>query len=155
MQRFSYLEVVETAFRTARGHRLEQARATGLARQFGDTLPGLHKPCGTLSMISARTACQLQRYQPDAESHALGSVLVAAVFEPSSLCSGAKATRYVRLATNGTGRLPAGRSPSITNVSWPEEASQLSIVLTICIAPSTTVHRSTCNWANSACPHHR
>jgi hypothetical protein len=132
-QRFSYTEVVETAFRTARG-RLEQARLlTGLAKQFGDTT-GLHKPLRSAIDDLDQDGMPVQRYQPEAESHALGSMLVAAVFEAFLTVFKRKTTRYVRLATHGTGELPAGEIPIDLQRILAAEASQLANqFLTICI----------------------
>ena len=133
LQRFSYTEVVETAFRTARG-RLEQAHLlTGLAKQFGDTT-GFHKPLRSAIDALDALGMPVHRYQPDEEPHALGSVLVAAVFEAFLTVFKRKTTRYVRLATNGTGELPAGEIPIDLQRILVEEASQLANqFLTICI----------------------
>ncbi|MGE3541166.1 MAG: peptidase M4 [Candidatus Tectimicrobiota bacterium] len=133
LQRFSYTEVVETAFRTARG-RLEQAHLlTGLAKQFGETT-GFHKPLRNAIDDLDQEGMPVQRYRPDAEAHALGSVLVAAVFEAFLTVFKRKTTRYVRLATSGTGELPAGEIPIDLQHLLAAEASQLANqFLTICI----------------------
>ena len=132
-QRFSYSQVVETAFRTVRGQ-LEQARLlTDLARQFGDTT-GSTMPLRSAIDVLDTNGMPVHRYQAGAEAHALGSVLVAAVFEAFLTVFKRKTARYIRLATNGTGVLPAGDIPTELRSILAEEASQLANqFLTICI----------------------
>ena len=132
-QRFSYAQVVETAFRTARGQ-LEQARLlTDLARQFGDTT-GLHQPLRSAIDVLDKDGMPVHRYQAGAEAHALGSVLVAAMFEAFLTVFKRKTARYICLATNGTAVLPAGDIPTELRGILAEEASQLANqFLTICI----------------------
>ena len=130
---FSYAQVVETAFRTARGQ-LEQARLlTDLARQFGNTT-GSHQPLRSAIDVLDTDGMPMYRYQAGAEAHTLGSVLVAAMFEAFLTVFKRKTARYIRLATNGTGVLPAGDIPPELRSILAEEASQLANqFLTICI----------------------
>ena len=68
------------------------------------------------------------------ESHALGSVLVSAVFEAFTTIVERKTARYVRLATGGTGSLPAGQIPIELREIIAAEASKIATqFLQICI----------------------
>jgi hypothetical protein len=73
-------------------------------------------------------------YDATAETHQLGSVLVAALFEAFTTVYQRKTARYVRLATNGTGELPPGEIPADLQSVLAEEASALAgQFLAICI----------------------
>lgn len=81
------------------------------------------------------------RYQPDPfllptvqEAHARGSILVAAVFDAFLAIYGQRVADLARIATGGTGVLPAGQiSPDLVNRMADEAAKSASHVLQMCM----------------------
>ena len=127
LHKFSYRQLVEFALRTSHGELETAGLLTGLARQFGHTT-GSERP------LRSAISEELQTYDPSLEVHALGSVLVSAVFEAFSTVYRRKTERYIRLATGGSGVLPPGELPADLRDVLAEEASQLaSQFLAICI----------------------
>jgi len=105
-QRLSYRELVKTALRKARG-RLDQAPLlTDLAHQLGHALEL------EAALRSALSKEPPDGYDPDAEPHQLGQVLLCAVFEAYLVVFGRKAAPFLRLASNGTGICPPGDLPA-------------------------------------------
>lgn len=129
---FSHGEVVKNAIRQSKGDLSIAGLLTQLANQFGYTI-GLQKPLRCAIDVTAPGESP-RLYDPTAEPHELGSVLVSAVFEAFNTIFKRKTGRYIRLATNGSGVLPAGEiHPDLQDI-LAEEASQLaSQFLTICI----------------------
>lgn len=130
---FSYKEVLQTAIRKSRGELQNAKLLTEIARQFNYTITGQEKPlrCAVDIPDSADTPKQ---YDPKAEPHELGSVLVAAVFEAFNTVFKYKTERYIRLATGGSGVLPIGEmSPDLQAVLADEASKLASQFLTICI----------------------
>ena len=126
--RFSYETIVQSAIRRARGHLERAAMLTDIARQFGNAT-GKEK-----ALRSAIDNDRLLAYDPSLEPHALGSVLVAAVFEAFTTVFSRKTAAYVRLATNGTGVVPPGEIPVDLQTLLARKASQLAEqFLSICI----------------------
>jgi len=119
-QHFSYEEVVRTALGGARGNLEEAVNLTGLARELGQTLGGK----------ALRTAIDdpqhPKRYDPEAEEHDLGSVLVSAVFDAFLTVFRRKTARYIRIATGGTGVIPAGEISPELQAILAEKASDLA-----------------------------
>jgi hypothetical protein len=127
-QHFSYKEVVLAAFRKSRGQLINADLLTGLARQFGHTT-GSDRP-----LRSAIDEVDVKVYDPALEPHDLGSVLVSAVFDAFDTVFKRKTERYVRLATGGSGVLPAGELSADLQAVLAAEASRLaSQFLAICI----------------------
>ncbi|MBK8910559.1 MAG: peptidase M4 [Chlorobi bacterium] len=137
-QHFTYREVLTQALKKS-GGKLEQAKfLTGIAGQFGRAING---------KTSLRTAIDFSEQTPDGmahqprryaeaatEAHELGSVLVAAVFEVFLVLFKRKTDRYLLLATNGSGILPAGQIPYYLIDVLAEEASDLATqIQTMCI----------------------
>jgi len=121
-QHFSYEQVVHAALGRAGGKLHDATSLTGLAQQFGQTVSGRR---------ALRTAIdddpgKPKRYDPSLEEHELGSVLVSAVFDAFLTVFQRKTARYLRLATGGTGVLPAGElAPELQSI-LAEKASQLA-----------------------------
>ena len=106
-QRLGYRELVRGAICRARGA-LEQASSlVELARQLGHA-SGRH---GALREAIDTDTAAPRRYDKNLDPHALGSVLVAAVFEAFLVVYRRKTARYLRLCTAGTGVLPDGEIP--------------------------------------------
>jgi hypothetical protein len=138
-QHFTYPRVVEAAVARSRS-RLGQAELlTGLAREFGHTTAGdrATRPGGALRSairLDGEGKVVAERYDPGAEPHALGSVLVSAAFDAFLTVYERKTSRYLRLATGGTGVLPEGDLPAELRTMLAGEASKLAgHFLTVCI----------------------
>lgn len=129
-QHFSYEEVVHAALGRARGKVEDAASLTGLARQFGQTVTR----SGALRTAIDDRPEEPRRYDRSLEEHDLGSVLVSAVFDAFLTMFRRKTARYLRLATGGTGVLPAGELAPELQTILAEKASDLAKqFLAICI----------------------
>jgi hypothetical protein len=119
-QHFSYKEVVRAAIASS-GGKIEKAKfLTDLAQQLGHTSG---KKAALRSAIDSET---LKRYDPELEPHELGEILVSAVFEAFLTVYKRKTARYIRLASNGLGVLPAGELPADLQGVLAEKASRLA-----------------------------
>jgi hypothetical protein len=148
-QHFSYEQVVRAAIRHSHGNLTRAALLTDIARQLGQT--GREYRSALRSAIAYATdsgdkannesqkAGVAEKKQPllfndKLEVHALGSVLVVAVFEAFITVFRRKTERLVRLATGGSGQLPPGELPLDLQDALAEKASKLaSQFLTMCI----------------------
>jgi hypothetical protein len=129
--RFTYREVVSLAVARSRGMVKTSTLLGDIAVQFGQALG---QPGALRSPIEVTADGEPTRYDPMLEAHALGSVLVSAVFEAFATIVERKTARYVRLATGGTGSLPAGEIPIELRETIAAEASKIaSQFLQICI----------------------
>jgi hypothetical protein len=129
-QHFSYPRVVENAIGRARGELKDAGILGNLAQQFGQTV-GEDQALRTAIDPDPRTP---RLYAAKLEEHDLGSVLVSAVFHAFMTVFQRKTARYVRLATNGTGVLPAGDMPPELRGVLADKASRLAAqFLTMCI----------------------
>ena len=142
-QHFSYEHVVRAAIRNSRGAISRATLLTDIARQLGQTSresksalrsaidysdAQARKPDSNTPPIGPKL------YDPTLEPHELGSVLVIAVFEAFIAVFKRKTERLLRLATNGSGRLPPGDLPADLQAALAEKASKLaSQFLTMCI----------------------
>jgi hypothetical protein len=139
-QHFSYREVVRIQMAKCRANLQVPSLLTELAKQFGQTIEG--SLCGEAlrSAVSHRVKEEAGEerepliYGQHVEPHALGSVLVGAVFKAFTTVFERKTRRFVQLATGGSGILPPGElSPHLVDI-LAEQASRLaSHFLSICI----------------------
>jgi hypothetical protein len=126
-QRFTYRDVVHTAIRAARGELLSAKLLTEIAVQFAQATSAT----GALRSAVGGTD---RRYEDTIEPHHRGEVLVAAVFDAFTTVFNRRAAPLMRLATNGTGLLPAGQIPDVLAMQLTERACRLAAqFLTICI----------------------
>jgi hypothetical protein len=131
-QHFSYSEVVKAALGAAHGDLTRAGLLTDLAGQFGQTT-GLKRALRS-AVADQGQAAHVKLYGADDEPHALGTVLVLAVFEAFVTVFRRKMQRFVRLATGGTGVLPPGELPADLLDILASEASKLARqFLSICI----------------------
>jgi hypothetical protein len=122
-QHFSYREVVQAAIR-ASGGSLDSGVGllAGIAHQFGATL-GSTRPLRTAFEDLDKPP---KRYRADMEAHEMGEVLVQALFAAALTVFKRKTAQYIRLATNGTGRLPPGDMPADLQQILGEQASKIA-----------------------------
>jgi len=94
---------------------------TTLARQVAEAYgrPGLR------AAIEPQEVAPRQ-YDPTLDAHALGGVMVAAVFDAFTTVHARKAERHLSLATGGTGVLPPGAPPHELVVALSNEATELA-----------------------------
>lgn len=140
-QHFSYEQVVRTAIRNSHGVLSRAELLTDIAKQLGQT--GREYKTALRSAIDFAEAQSANEpgkpkspklYDSTLEHHDLGSILVIAVFEAFITVFRRKTERLVRLATNGSGRLPPGDLPADLQAALAEKASRLaSQFLTMCI----------------------
>lgn len=143
---FSYPGIVEQAIRESRGALSSASLLSDLAREFG------YARSSPLSSAPLRSAIDVSEivsfdsdlppgaakgptlYRPDLEMHALGSVLVSAVFEAFTTIVRRKCERYFRLA--GIAPRDIGRSELSDELvrAVAQEASEIAAqFLSICI----------------------
>jgi len=147
-QHFSYRDVLERAIAKSKGNLQLAPLLTEIAWQFSETQQNSHYGQALRSALgpmrqqtaAARDAAAGDVraagpiYGQDAEPHALGSVLVGAIFEAFTTVYNRKADRFVRLATGGSGILPPGElAPQLLEFLADQAASLASNFLSICI----------------------
>ena len=106
-QRLGYRELVHAAVRKTRGLPEQARQLVELARQAGYATG-----CNGALREALDDGAALRQYDESLEPHALGSVLVAAVFDAFLAVYRRKTARYLRLATDGTGQLRPGELPA-------------------------------------------
>jgi hypothetical protein len=128
---FEYPAVVRPAIRQCRGDLRKPSVLAELASQFGATT-GAGK--ALRHAIDDLGRNQPSLYERTMETHALGGVLVAAVYEAFTTVFARKTARALRLATGGTGILPAGELPADLVDELTEAAARLAKqILKICV----------------------
>jgi len=131
LQHFSYPEVVTAAIRRTRGDMRADSFLANLADEFGKTTG---KDTALRTAIDFTAKGDVKPYDQKLESHHLGAVLVAAVFETFTTIFQRKTEALLRLASQGTGILPAGDLPRDLQELLARKASKLANqILTICI----------------------
>lgn len=120
---FSYKDVVAAAIRNSRGDLRRAELLTELAKQFGQTTGS---PQSLRIAIEDSAAKIPALYDPGLGSHALGGVLVNAVFDAFVTVYEHKTRRYWRLATGGSGELRPGDLPHDLLEILAEEASNVA-----------------------------
>ncbi|HEV7403025.1 MAG TPA: hypothetical protein VGO11_08875 [Chthoniobacteraceae bacterium] len=139
LQRFTFRELVEHQLFAA-GGKLENFSVLGeLATQFGEALEGNR---GALRNMIGRwegdTWVPLKPspsdYQDNREAHARGAVLVATIFDVFQRIYRFRTQDLIRIASNGTGRLPEGSISRDLVHRLAVEASEIAEhLLHICI----------------------
>jgi hypothetical protein len=126
-QRFTYRDIVRGALRRARGELRAATILSEIGKQLGQTT-------GRQGALRTAILGKQRRYGDSNEPHERGEVLLAAVFEAFRRVYEDKASRYVRLASGGTGVLPEGQIPEILLDLLTELACKLAAeFLSICI----------------------
>ena len=128
---FQYPEVVESALRRSRGDLRQPDMLSDLAQQFGQTTGAGRALRHALDELKAE---DVSKYDRTKGSHALGGVLVAAVYSAFVTVFERKSARAMRLATGGTGVLPEGALSADLLEELSHRASKLAQqFLTVCI----------------------
>lgn len=129
-QHFSYREVLLNAIAKGRGDVGKADILLNLARQFGHTTG--HG--GPLRTAIEPDSTAPRQYSEGLEAHALGVVLVSAVFDAFTTIFQRKTERFIRLATQGSGVLPPGAlSHDLQNLLADKASGLASQFLNICI----------------------
>ncbi|HYR07957.1 MAG TPA: hypothetical protein VEQ60_09320, partial [Longimicrobium sp.] len=139
-QHFSMPEVLKSQIARTRGDLASQNLLGQLAQQFGEAT-GRH---GALRDALGEVNPQTKRWEPRIpdpalldtvfEPHARGSILVAAVFDAFLAMYRSRIADLLRIATAGSGQLPAGElQPDLVNRLAEEAAKSAGHVLTMCI----------------------
>lgn len=129
-QRFSMPEVLIAEIRRTRGDMGSENLLAKLALQFGEATSGRYR--ALRDALGAKPS--RADYKNSSEPHALGSVLVSAVFAAFVSIYKARAADLIRLATGGTGILSAGEIPyDLVNRLAAEASKAARHVLIMCI----------------------
>jgi hypothetical protein len=143
---FTYPDVVEQAMRNSGGNMARMTLLTDLAREFGYARPRRGEAAALRSGVDVEGLAAFDsdvlpsdhkgptRYDPAMEPHALGSVLVSAVFEAFVTIVRRKAERYLRIA--GVSAETAAHAPgadALVNAIAQEASDVAGQFLTICI----------------------
>ncbi len=133
-QHFSYEKVLQSALRKARGDLGQAQLLTDIAGQFGQTTSDAGGALRSAINANCGSDHTPPPYDEALEAHALGAVLVSAVFEAFLTVFRRKTERYIRLATGGSGVLPPGELPADLQDVLAAEASKLaSQFLAMCV----------------------
>jgi hypothetical protein len=151
---FSYREVVLAAIERSAGMPEIDGLLLSVARQFGQTMTRPDQSGPLRSAIegegihSANSESKPKTYaEAGQEPHALGSILVSAVFEAFAVVFQRKTRAYRRLA----GPASAESFALNSRTSWPvRQANSLASSCRSAFARSTTAPRSICIWASTS-----
>lgn len=127
-QHFTFPDILKNEIQRTRTDLSKPTLLAELARQFGFA-SGSGK-----ALRSALEAKDPKRYTTVFEPHARGALLVGAVFDAFFETYQARIRDLVRIATGGTGTLPAGDlHPDLVHRIAGEAAKTAQIILTMCI----------------------
>jgi len=142
-QHFTIREALRHQIRRTRGDLQQQSLLGELAVEFGQAARGgygaLRDAIGKYENRDGKKVWvprepSRQDYESSSEPHKRGSILVSAVFAAFLQIYRTRAAEFIRLATGGTGVLPAGDISEILADRLTDEASKVAgHVLTMCI----------------------
>lgn len=138
-QHFSFPEVLRHQIARTRGDLKRQNLLGQLAQQFGQAIGGygsLRDAIGEFDRDGnwKPTVPDPQDYVTEMECHSRGGILVAAVFDAFLNIYQSRVEKLMRIATGGTGVLPAGDlHPDLVDEMAKTAAQAASDVLRICI----------------------
>jgi hypothetical protein len=138
LQHFTIPDILVREIRRTRGNLEAESMLGSLAIQFGRASGGqraLREAIGRVENgVWHRNEPDPTALQQRLEPHARGSILVAAVFDAFLACYKAKTADLFRLATGGTGVLPAGAiHPDLVRRLADEASTVARQVLDMCI----------------------
>ncbi len=139
-QHFSFPEVLRHQIAKNRGDLASQSLLGELAQQFGEAIGNYGALRDAIGRVNPNTK-QWEPLTPDPqaynvvmEPHQRGAILVAAVFDAFISIYKSRVADLFRIATSGTGVLPAGAiHPDLVNRLASEAAKSAQQVLTMCI----------------------
>jgi hypothetical protein len=139
-QHFSLPEVLEHQIAATRGDLASQNRLGELAQEFGSAIGNRGALRSAIGEYDKSTG-QWRPLQPDPEAyvretepHARGALLVATVFDAFLTVYRSRVADLFRIATKGSGMLPAGQlHPDLVRRLATEAAKSAQAVLEICI----------------------
>lgn len=118
-QHFTFPKVLRDQIAKTRGNLKQGNLLAELAQEFGRAL-GNHGALRDALKDKPDPAALASTMEP----HARGSILVAAVFEAFATINELRASKLIRLATSGTGVLPAGALPALLVDELANEAAK-------------------------------
>ena len=139
LQHFSFPEVLHHQISKTRGDLASQSLLGELAQQFGQAsglYGGLREAIGRLNDKGKWVPLEPDptAYEKTSEPHERGSILVAALFEAFIAMYRERISDLMRIATGGSGILPAGAlPPDLTKRLAREAARSAQHLLTMCI----------------------
>lgn len=116
-QHFQYTDALRADIAKCRGELRLSSYVKNIGHQFGHALGG---------KTSLRNAITEDLYDTGLEAHKMGQVLLAAVFDAYVTVFERKVAPLHRLASQGTGVLPAGRLPDLLIEELARKASDLA-----------------------------
>ena len=142
-QHFTFEGVVRAAIGKSRGNLQRADLLVEIAQEFGQGLGGNERALRTLADLPDEfvdgdkkdpSATLLTYAQAGTEPHDLGRVLARAIFAAFLRIYKQRSSRYIKLATNGTGELPAGDlSNGLQEILVSEVRRLAEQFLSICI----------------------
>ena len=139
-QHFSFPEVLRHQIAKNRGDLASQSLLGELAQQFGEAIGNYGALRDAIGRVNPTTkqweplTPNPQAYNVVLEPHQRGAILVAAVFDAFISIYKSRVADLFRIATSGTGVLPAGAiHPDLVNRLASEAAKSAQQVLTMCI----------------------
>ena len=131
LQRFSYRHVVRTALQQSGGS-LDAHLLIRLATQFAETT-GIGEALRQALDIGVDPE-EIRKRRESTEPHIRSQILVAAIFDAMNTVYRRKIAPFVRLATSGTGVLPAGEvNRDLLDILAKHASALASQFLSICI----------------------
>jgi hypothetical protein len=139
-QHFSLSEVLANQIAATRGDLASQNRLGELAQEFGAAIGNRGALRSAIGQVDPQTG-EWQPLQPDPEAylhelepHNRGALLVATVFDAFLTLYRTRAADLLRIATHGSGVLPAGNiHPDLVHRLAREAAASAQTVLEMCI----------------------
>lgn len=139
-QHFSFKDVIKNQIAKTKGDLKSQNLLGELAQQFGNAIGNYGSLRDAIGKINPET----QKWEPAIpnpndyliknEPHERGSILVAAIFDAFIQIYNRRVADLLRIASNGTGILPAGElHPDLVNRLASEAATSSQHVLNMCI----------------------
>ncbi len=139
-QHFTFPDVLRHQIARKRGDLASQSLLGELAQQFGRAIGQRGALRSALGATNPRTgewepkAPDPEAYRRETEPHALGAILVSAVFDAFITIYRSRVADLFRLATSGSGVLPPGAiHPDLVNRLADEAAKSAQHVLNMCI----------------------
>ena len=117
-QHFQYTDALQSAMADCRGKIRASEYLCSIGQQFGRAAGG---EAALRSAVNGP-----KHYDPRLEAHQMGQLLLSAVFEAFVTVFDRKVAPLIRLASQGTGRLPKGRLPDLLTRELARKAADLA-----------------------------